>query len=325
MSRARLGTRRILNFAPITTGVWPFNPVDGNLVLNGTSTTLSGSLYTYKNISLTNGATLYINGQVVIGFTGSFTLDGTSAINGILNQSGNGYDGSGNPSSYTYSGTAPDGTVYSYTVTGAMGGEGGDDGAGNQGGVTGYGFGGGGQASGETATQAYLGTSGEGSGNDSGTALSPGTVGWDTLGPSGGSAPDDSADGGAGGSGAGAGTASWVLFLKGGSKCSIISAAGTINFSGNPGKNGGNAGNGDNANPCDNAGGGGASAGGAGGYVYVKLPSSMTAAFNPTVKVSGGASAAGGAGGTNNFTSPAGGAGGNSSAGQSGTYVLVGY
>ena len=304
---------------------WPSNPVDGDLILNASNLTLpDGAVKTYRNITLINGANLYVTGTVVVGFTGTLNFDSTSAIIGDTNTSGNGYDGSGNPILYTYNVTAPDGTNFTYNVTGAQGGAGGAD-SGNllNGGSSFYGFGGGGQSDLGSATDGSLGSGGEGSSSNQVGGGSGGS--FDGAGQDGTTWPIASPPGsGGGGGGGGAGYAGSVFLLKGGKNCTVALATGIISFNGDDGSSGGNGGNGTGIVGI-NAGGGGGGAGGAGGYVQILLPNSQTYSWQPSiVSVSGGAGASGGSGGTGAGDS-AGYNGSSGANGQNGVYTVVGY
>lgn len=306
---------------------WPITPVDGDLILDsGAQLTLNGGdVKVYRDIIITNGSSVLINGSVQIGFTRNFTLDATSFFNAQLNNSLNGYDpGSGVPAPFTYGPyTAPDGSVYSYNVVGAVGGIGGNDANSiHNGGFPFFGSGGGGASDTNDGGQGLLGQGGEGAGSEQ---AGPGPGGLQSGGNG-----DEGGDngtgalGGGGGGGGGVGNDSYILYLKGGPACNIVNSQGSFEFDGVNGGGGGPGGQGGSNVSCDNAGGGGGAAGGIGGLLIVKLPTAKLSSWTPDVVISGGSGGIGGEGGSSPATAD-GNAGSDASPGQNGTYTLSGY
>lgn len=331
MSRNRIGTRRALRSYGFTiatpSGPWPSNPVDGDLIINGTTVTLTdGAVKTYRDIQIINNGALVIQGSVQVGWTRNFTLDVTGSIDGDLNHSpgDNGYSG-GNPSLYTFGPyTTPAGEVYSYDVTGAIGGAGGDNALNTSvGGAQYQGNGGGGASDSDGGTQAGAASGGEGASSSFGAVGGSGGSA-DTAGGDGESSMFATAGGGGGG-GAGTGLPSQgILYLKGGAAAVVLSCVGFISFVGSDGRGGGGGGPGGGNPGVINSGGGGGSAGGFAGKMIVKIPAAQVAAWNPITDFSGGTGGAGGGAGSSGGADPgfSGADGGN---GQVGEYTVVSY
>jgi hypothetical protein len=289
-----------LFFHIATPNIWPFNTTNPDLIVaSGTTTLSAGQTYLYHNVTISSGAVLQITGTAstptIIGASGTFTNNGT--INGGANNAG------------TYTTTAPDGTVVSYTITQSLGGSGGtggigggnDNGAGGAG-TGGYGGGGGGGGTDGSGVRGGTGGSNNGSGGANSYGINGATGGNGGAGAtasgltpgkgggSGGGAGGYSIGGGAGGGGGNRGTHGMGLFIR----CGYFAGSGIVNFAGTNGYNGGGGGTATEGN--DDSGGGGGGGGGAGGsggmfIVHAKYGSTYTG----SVTVSGGS---GGSAGT---------------------------
>jgi len=305
---------------------WPIG-ADGAFTCNSGTCIVNGNLHDYTNITIAAGATMSLqtaNHQgVVIGWTGTFTNNGT-----IQAQYGFIADG-------TYSVTAPDGYVLSYTVTAA-------DNSMNTSGVGGCsanaaGIGSvyGGGAGGENDNVQTDGTGQDGShftgtgGSCSGTWGSGGTLyggAGQSLGGCSGSV--NQVQGAAAGGGA-RGAHGIGVYLKAGPSATTA-GTGVINASGSTGGAGGTASSPVNntkiGSPhavCGGAAGGGAS-GGSGAKIAARFKTSTPGwIFN----VSGGAGGAGGAVGALGSGSPRtlGSAGQSGSTGNAGTTDIATY
>jgi hypothetical protein len=65
--------------APIITGAYTYNASTGNLTVSGGGTaTLANGSYCFKNLTVSGGSTLRVNGQVMISVTGQFNTTGGS-------------------------------------------------------------------------------------------------------------------------------------------------------------------------------------------------------------------------------------------------------
>lgn len=153
--------------------------IDPNLQLSGAPATLNGN-YTFENVEILNGATLYAggpeNGTLRLIATNSIYVDSTSTIDGSGRGSPGGAGASptnnGNPGSQIYAngGTPGGGGSYNGATTWGEGGAGG-----GHGGVGGYGAGGatGGTPTGSQTDNTAPAGSGAGSGGGSGSQNSP--------------------------------------------------------------------------------------------------------------------------------------------------------
>lgn len=308
-------------------GPWPSTPTDGDLSLNaGLVTYTDGTLKTFRDFLAVNGSTVIISGSVQIGVTRNFRLDATSSIIGALNNTPgeDGYSG-GAPQAFTYGPyTTPSGETYSYTVTGALGGIGGDSTLSvNTGGNQYNGNGGGGASDSDNGGGAVSANGGEGAASSFG-ASGGGGGGPDTDGSAGETSGFATAGGGGGG-GAGTGLPSKAVFyLKLGASAVVVDCTGFISFVGGDGRTGGGGGGGGGNVGVINSGGGAGSAGGFAGKMIAKIPTAQAAAWNPVTDFSGGAPGLGGGGGSSGGAT-SGSPGTDGASGQTGEYTVVTY
>ena len=256
----------------------------GNMVYS-TSTTLSGNIYVYGNLTIDSGVTITENGHYLYA-TGTF--DNLGTITGGNNPNAPGGGGGPGGGSSSVGGGSGTSITTSYAGSGGGGGGGGDGGgSGGSGGSTLAAGGGGGSG----------GT--DGSGGGTGSTPSAPTMSqslafsmFDNIASYLSSASGGGGSGGFGGGSGGAGGSGVFGVAIGGNK--VI--AGTINTNGNAGAAGGAGGS---------YGGGGGGGGTGASSILIVYTSSYTAG---TYSDTGGA---GGAGGSATYPGGSGGAGGN--------------
>lgn len=328
MSRARLGTRRVLNFSgSVGPPPWPTG-TDGPLVIGNSDVHIPmGSIKNYSLINRTGTGNIIIDYNpsatfygVVIGVSGNVT--GTAVT---INATDGDALASSRIPGLTYTVSAPDGFSFTYQPIQTQGGPGGDSEVGSHhGGAGGGGAGGGGATGtnngGAANTGPIVGQSGAGGLGDSEDPGIPGDpIPGDQLSVAGndggGSAPDGGFDGfGGGASGGTRGMSGINVYFK---------CAGTggntvkINASGDTGGDGGVGGDSNSSNLSVGGSGGGGGGGGSGAKVVTRTKLIAVPGANINVSASTGGSGGGGGigdGGTN-FNGMAGNGGGTGTTG----------
>lgn len=302
---------------------WPVGALGDYSCLAGTCTLAGGTSYDYANVTVSAGATLQFTGSsnpTYFGWSAVFTLAGTVNCK------------DGKNAGATFSGTAPDGYAFSYTVAQKSGGDGGTslNGIQGAGAAEGGGGGGAGSGSGPDPTPDTLGDGGPG--EDGIPAATGGTAGpiYGGQGTDGQSASSGTLSlvEGAGGGGGAKAAHGCGLYLKEGPNGTTLSS-GTVSASGSTGGLGGNGGAAVNSKisgvrNANGAGGGGGGAGGSGGKIVARFKSTLALW---TLTAAGGSGGSGGALGTGTSTGSHtnGTAGTNGQIGNSGTVDSATY
>lgn len=312
---------------------WPYGS-SGDLVISTLVTVAPGTVWDYKNITITSTGTLRIVGSggepVIIGVRGTF-------INNGVVEGRNGFHNGG-----TFSATTPGLENISYSISQSVGGAGGQHSRGGGscgftgvGGAGTNGFGGGGAVFSFIACSFQSGGAGGGSGltqpgytsGTPGAGMATGGAGGNASGINGGTGGGSGGGAGmnvsgtqypGGGGGGNKGNHGQMMYIK----AKVFSGNGSFNFAGTNGFPGGASAQ----IGTVTAGGGGGGAGGSGGRLLVRFKQNT---FSGSVSVGAGSGGSGGAsiGGTCNHNQGvrAGCAGSSGNPGANGSSSFIAY